>query len=215
MPRGLLVVVSGFSGSGKGTIVSRLASDYEQYAVSVSATTRAPRTGEEEGVHYFFKTREEFENMIREEAFLEHACYVENYYGTPAGPVDALLEEGRDVILEIEYQGAVQVRAKRPDVLTVFITPPSAEELARRLRGRGTEEEEVIRGRLRRAAEEAEHMDEYDYILVNDDLETCIKQLHSLIECRHFRAALQEDLISRMREGLRVLNQDSQYYLHI
>ena len=206
MPRGLLVIVSGFSGSGKGTIVSRLLEDHAQYAVSVSATTRAPRTGEEEGVHYFFKTREEFEDMIRKDAFLEHACYVENYYGTPAGPVEAMLESGRDVILEIEYQGAMQVREKRPDVLTVFITPPSTEELVRRLRGRGTEDDEVIRGRLARAAEESVHMVEYDYILVNDDLETCKEQLHSLITLQHSRAALQDALVSSMREGLRALN---------
>lgn len=203
--RGLLVIVSGFSGAGKGTVVSQLCSEYENYAVSVSATTRDPRPGEEDGVHYYFRTTEEFEEMIRRDAFLEHACYVGNYYGTPAGPVEEQRSAGKDVILEIEYQGAVQVKEKHPDATTVFITPPSAEELVRRLTGRGTEDTDVIRKRLDRAREESVHMHEYDYILVNDDLDLCVRQLHELICRQHDRTANRTDFIREIRKELRGL----------
>ena len=203
MQRGILIILSGFSGSGKGTIVSKLMEEYDQYTVSVSATTRSPREGEQEGVHYFFKTTEDFEKMIRKGAFLEYACYVGNYYGTPEGPVEELLAQGRDVILEIEYQGAVQVRSKRSDVVSIFVTPPSIEELERRLAERGTESEDVIRARLERAVEESQHMDEYDYILINDDLDVCTRQLHELVCAQHAKAVLQKEFISQIQEELK------------
>ena len=153
--KGVLVVVSGFSGAGKGTLMRALMNRYMNYALSVSATTRAPREGEEDGREYFFKTREEFEQLIKEDALIEYAQYVGNYYGTPKAYVEKELESGRDVILEIEIQGALKVKEKIPDALLLFVAPPSAGELKRRLVGRGTETPEVIGSRLQRAAEEA------------------------------------------------------------
>ena len=154
--KGILTVVSGFSGSGKGTIMKELLRKYnEQYALSISATTRSPRPGETDGVEYFFKTREEFEEMIAADALIEHAQYVGNYYGTPRSYVEEQLEAGRDVILEIEIQGALKVKERFPDTLLLFVTPPSADELKSRLVGRGTEAMDVIESRLARALEEA------------------------------------------------------------
>ena len=144
MSRGILTVVSGFSGAGKGTLMKRLMEEYDNYALSISVTTRDPRPGEEDGVSYFFRTEEEFDRMVEEDAFLEYARYVKHSYGTPKAYVEEQLDAGKDVLLEIEIQGALQVKEKRPDTLLVFITPPTAEELERRLRGRGTETSSVI-----------------------------------------------------------------------
>ena len=153
--RGILIVVSGFSGAGKGTLMKELMKRYEEtYALSVSATTRNPREGEVDGREYFFKTTEEFEKMIAKEELIEYARYVENYYGTPRTYVEQQLEAGKDVILEIEIQGALKVKERFPDTLLLFVTPPSAKELRRRLVGRGTETMEVIESRLERAVEE-------------------------------------------------------------
>ena len=160
--RGILIVVSGFSGAGKGTLMKELMKRYEEtYALSVSATTRNPREGEVDGREYFFKTTEEFEKMIAKEELIEYARYVENYYGTPRTYVEQQLEAGKDVILEIEIQGALKVKERFPDTLLLFVTPPSAKELRRRLVGRGTETMEVIESRLARAVEESEYMDQY------------------------------------------------------
>ncbi len=204
--RGILAVVSGFSGAGKGTLMKELLSQYsDHYALSISATTRGPRTGEEHGREYFFLKKEEFEQMIAEDALIEHACYVGNYYGTPKQYVMDQMEAGKDVILEIEIQGALKVKEKFPDTLLLFVTPPSAEELGRRLRGRGTETEEVICDRLKRAAEEAEYMEQYDYILVNDVLETCVRKMHELIQSQHQKTAENQEFIADMKEGLKQL----------
>ena len=155
--RGILIVVSGFSGAGKGPLMKELMKRYEEtYALSVSATTRNPREGEVDGREYFFKTTEEFEKMIAKEELIEYARYVENYYGTPRTYVEQQLEAGKDVILEIEIQGALKVKERFPDTLLLFVTPPSAKELRRRLVGRGTETMEVIESRLARAVEESE-----------------------------------------------------------
>ena len=155
--RGILIVVSGFSGAGKGTLMKRLLEKYEErYALSVSATTRQPREGERDGIEYFFKTKEEFEKMIAKEELIEYARYVENYYGTPRAYVEQMLEAGKDVILEIEIQGALKVKKAFPDTLLLFVVPPSAEELKHRLVGRGTESMEVIESRLKRAVEESD-----------------------------------------------------------
>ena len=168
--KGLLTVVSGFSGAGKGTLMKALLAKYaDRYALSISATTRGPREGEQDGREYFFLKKEEFEQMIEEDALIEHAQYVGNYYGTPKKYVMEQREAGKDVLLEIEIQGALKVKEKFPDTLLIFVTPPSAKELESRLRGRGTETAEVIEKRLARAGEEAVYMDQYDYILVNDD----------------------------------------------
>lgn len=188
MSKGILVVVSGFSGAGKGTVMKALLEKYDNYALSISATTRKPRPGEEDGKSYFFRTREEFEQMIRDDAMLEYAQYVENYYGTPRAYVDEMLEKGKDVILEIEIQGAMKVKDKIPEAVLVFVTPPSMEELRNRLVGRNTETMEVIESRLRRASEEAEGIENYDYLLVNDVLDKCVEDLHNIIQSEHFRS---------------------------
>ena len=145
--KGILIVVSGFSGSGKGTIMKELLKQYDNYALSISATTRNPRPGEEDGREYFFKTVEDFEKMIAKEELIEYARYVDNYYGTPRAYVEEQLEAGKDVILEIEIQGALKVKEKFPDTLLLFVTPPSAEELKSRLVGRGTETMDVRKKR--------------------------------------------------------------------
>ena len=210
--KGILTVVSGFSGSGKGTIMKRLMTDYDNYALSVSATTRAPRissTGEceMEGVDYFFITEEEFLNMIDHDELIEYARYQGNYYGTPRKYVEEQLAAGKDVILEIEVQGASKVKAKLPGTVLVFVTPPTAEELACRLRKRGTETEEQIRGRLRRATEEAEYMPAYDYLLVNDDLDETVAKLHGVIQSEHIRTnrskALMRELTGQLKDYMK------------
>jgi guanylate kinase len=202
--KGILAVVSGFSGVGKGTLMRALLAKYpEQYALSISATTRSPREGEVHGREYFFYTREDFEQLIASDALIEHACYVGNYYGTPKQYVMEQLETGRDVILEIEIQGALKVKEKFPDTLLLFVTPPSAQELERRLRGRGTESEEVIQSRLRRAREESEYMDRYDYLLLNADLGTCVEEMHRLIRSQHLKTQACGELIAEIKEELK------------
>ena len=204
--KGILAVVSGFSGAGKGTLMKALLKQYqEQYALCISATTRKPREGEEHGREYFFLTVEEFQNMIAEDALIEHACYVGNYYGTPRSYVEEQMAAGRDVILEIEIQGALEVKKKFPDTLLLFVTPPSATVLEERLRGRGTETEEVIQDRLKRASEEAMYMEQYDYILVNDTLETCVEQMHQLIQSQHEKVSENLEFIEKMKTELKQL----------
>jgi guanylate kinase len=203
MTKGVLVIVSGFSGAGKGTVTKELVRRYDTYALSISATSRAPREGEQDGKDYFFKTKEAFEEMIREDAFIEHAMYVGNYYGTPRSYVLQQLEAGKDVILEIEVQGALQVKEKFPEAVTVFMTTPTAEILKERLIGRGTETAQKVAGRLERAREEAELMDRYDYVIVNDDLEECIAGLHALIQCQHSRASQNKEFIAAIQEQLK------------
>ncbi len=209
MSRGILTVVSGFSGAGKGTLMKELLQQYDNYALSVSCTTRQPREGEVDGVHYFFKTKEEFETMIAEGGFLEHARYVDNYYGTPRAYVEEMLEQGKDVILEIEIQGALNVRNIVPDVLLLFVTPPSAEELERRLVNRGTETPEVIRARMNRAVEEAEFMGSYDYLVINDDLQTCVKEMHELIQSQKNRTSRCTDMIDKMKQELKLRKENA------
>ena len=179
---GKLVIISGFSGVGKGTVVKELLKNYGHYVLSVSMTTRSPREGEEHGVNYYFVTNEEFEKMIKENGFLEHAGYADHYYGTPREYVMKNIAEGKDVILEIEVQGAMQIKKDNPDAVLVFITTPSAAEMAKRLIGRKTETHEQILSRFRRAVEEAEDMKKYDFIVVNDKLEDCVKEVNRIVE---------------------------------
>ncbi len=153
--KGILIVVSGFSGAGKGTLMKQLVRTYDNYALSVSMTTRSPRAGEEEGKEYFFVSKEVFEEKISQEGLIEYASYCDNYYGTPRDYVEKQLEKGKDVILEIEIQGALKVKEKFPTALLMFVMPPGAAELKKRLEGRGTESPEVIQKRLKRATEEA------------------------------------------------------------
>ncbi len=198
--KGILVVVSGFAGTGKGTLMKMVCERNPNFSLSVSMTTRPPRPGEEEGVSYFFVTREEFERTIRENGFLEHAEYVGNYYGTPRAYVEKQLAAGQDVILEIEIQGAMKIKREFPDALLVFLLPPGIDELRNRLLTRGTEKPEVIDKRLRRAAEESEGIESYDFCLVNDDLEECYQDLLAVIHASRFAAFRNEDLIRRIRQ---------------
>lgn len=195
--KGIITVISGFSGAGKGTVVRRLVEQYN-YVVSVSATTREPRAGEVDGVHYFFKTNEEFEEMIQQGDLMEHAGYVDHYYGTPKEYVMQQLEQGNDVILEIEMQGALQIKENYPEAVLVFLTPPSYDELRSRLLGRGTETEDVIAKRLHRAAEECVYMEKYDYIVVNEDLGICVEQIHQLIQSVHLKRKYRQGLIDEI-----------------
>ncbi len=200
--RGSLIVLSGFSGVGKGTVLKRMMEKYDNYAYSVSATTRAPRVGEVDGKDYFFLTTEKFESMIREGAFLEYARYVDNYYGTPRKYVEDRLDEGKDVILEIEVNGAINIRKMAPEAVLIYMLPPSADTLKERLTGRGTERAEVVAGRLGKAAEEAENIGRYDYVIVNDDADACAERLHSLIQAQHLRVNQNLDFIKEIQSGL-------------
>mgnify|MGYP000837785555 CR=1 FL=1 len=182
--KGILMVISGFSGAGKGTLVKKLLSEYDNYALSISMTTRQPREGEEDGREYFFRTREQFEENIAKNGFIEYAQYCGNYYGTPKAYVEEQMQAGKDVILEIEIQGALKVKEKFPDTLLLFVTPPSAEELKSRLVGRRTETMDVIEFRMNRAKEEALEMDQYDYLIINDDLQE-LSLIHISEPTRH------------------------------
>ena len=183
MEKGVLLIVSGLSGAGKGTICKRLMEKYPDFELSISATTRDPRPGEIHGREYFFISKEEFEERIAKDRLLEFARYVDNYYGTPKEWVEEQLSSGKNVILEIELQGAFQVREKIPGAVLIFIMPPSMEELERRLRGRGSETEEQIQKRLARAQEEMEFIDQYDYVIVNEEVEKSVDMLYDIVRC--------------------------------
>ena len=204
--KGILAVVSGFSGAGKGTLMKALLSEHaDQYALSISATTRGPREGEMDGREYFFKTKEQFEQMIEDGELIEHACYVGNYYGTPKSYVMEQLEAGKNVILEIEIQGARKIKEQYPDAVLLFVTTKDAQTLKDRLTGRGTESEEVIRNRLLRAAQEAEGIEEYDYLVVNDDLDTCVNEVHGIITSEHLKMRRRLEFVTNIREDLQGL----------
>lgn len=201
MRKGVLVVISGFSGAGKGTIMKELIRRYD-YQLSVSATTRRPREGEVDGRDYYFHTRDEFQKMIEDGELIEWAEYVGNYYGTPKKYVEEQLENGKDVLLEIEMQGGMLVKEQFPDALLLFISPPSADILKERLTGRGTESPEEIEKRLLRAVEEVKYMKDYDYIIVNDDLEDAVGKVNDLIKYDHYKSCNSLDLIERMETEL-------------
>ena len=200
---GVLAVISGFSGAGKGTLMKALLEKYDNYALSISATTRNPREGEVDGREYFFVTEDRFKEMMEQDALIEYAQYVNHYYGTPKEYVLSQMEQGKDVLLEIEIQGALKVKERFPEAILIFVMPPNAEELKRRLIGRGTESMDVINARLRRAVEEAEGMDSYDYILINDEISSCTEQLHKMIEVQHSRVSNNLAFLSQIREELK------------
>ena len=199
--KGVLIVISGFSGVGKGTVVKKLIEKY-QYSLSVSATTRAPRSGEVDGRDYHFKTVEEFQNLIDYNGFIEWAQYVENYYGTPRKYVEDELEKGHNVILEIEVQGAMHIKEQYPDAVLIFLTAPNAETLKKRLEGRGTEDAKVIAKRLKRAYEETDDMPQYDYLVVNADLDICVDEVHAVILAESFKSEKHKEYIKKMKEEL-------------
>ena len=206
MRKGVLIVISGFSGAGKGTITKKLLENYDNYALSISMTTRQPRPGEVDGREYFFVDRERFEQHIANEELVEYAEYVGNYYGTPRAYVEEQLNNGKDVILEIEIQGALKIKERFPDTLLLFVSTKSADVLFGRLTGRGTETEEVIRNRMMRAAEEAEGMKEYEYIIINDDLDVCVKETHSIIQSAKASAMRNEEFIKIIQQELKDLS---------
>lgn len=185
--RGLLLILSGPAGVGKGTVCKALRERMPDLVYSVSATTRQPRPGEVEGVNYFFKSKEEFRRMIEQDELLEWAEYVGNYYGTPRAFVDSMLAAGRDVILEIEVQGALQVKEKFPQGTFLFLAPPDLQELENRIIGRGTESEETIRKRMEVARAEIELMDHYDYVVVNDEIECACDRIQAIITAEHLK----------------------------
>lgn len=203
MKKGLLVVISGFAGTGKGTVVKRLMETHDDYALSISATTRNPRPYEENGREYFFKTKQEFEDMIDKGQLIEYAQYVGNYYGTPKEYVDSQLEAGKNVILEIEIQGALKVKERFPDTLLIFMMAPSARELHDRIVGRGTETAEVIAQRMARAVEESKGITDYDYIVVNDDVDTCVEDIVSIVRAAKHKPVLNKEFIETTRKELK------------
>ena len=201
--KGIVTVISGFSGAGKGTIVKHLLSKHD-YNLSISATSRSPRPGEEDGRDYFFKTREEFEQMIEAGELLEYTQFNGNYYGTPKPYVQKITGEGRDVILEIEINGALQVREFFPEALLLFVTPPDAKTLKDRLVGRGTEAPDVIEQRLALSYEQSFMMDKYDYLIVNDDLDSCVELVHSIIQAERYKSLRNLENIKDMQDELKI-----------
>lgn len=189
MPKGKTFIICGPSGVGKGTVVSRLLETDPTLYFSVSATTRAPRAGEADGVHYHFLTRERFQEWIDAGDFLEHAQFVGNFYGTPRRYVDEAMDQGRDVLLDIEIQGAEQIHQKRPEAVRIYIAPPSWEELERRLTGRGTEDTEKVRSRLARGREEFAAARDFDYLVINDTVEHAAAEIRAIMTAEHCRPA--------------------------
>lgn len=202
---GILIVISGFSGAGKGTLMKRLINDYDDYALSVSMTTRAPREGEVNGREYFFVSKEEFETAISNNKLIEHASYCDNYYGTPKDYVDEKLKAGKNVILEIEVQGAMQIKEKFPETLLLFVTPPSIKVLEERLRSRGTESNELIEKRLAQAKRESLSMDKYEYLIINDNLDEAVKQMNDIIVAAKYATIRQNKKINELRSDLQDL----------
>lgn len=201
--KGILIVISGFSGAGKGTLVKELLRRHgDYYALSVSMTTRAPREGERNGVEYFFTDKEHFEEAIEQDGLIEYAFYCGNYYGTPKAYVEEQLGAGKNVILEIEIQGALKIKKKFPECLLIFVTPPDVKELKRRLEERGTESQEAIANRLARAAEESEVLEAYDYLVVNDNLEQSAEDVHNLVKAARWAPVRREKFVKKIREEL-------------
>ena len=200
--QGMLIVISGFSGVGKGTVVKELTDHHPGYALSVSVTTRKRRENEVHGVHYFFISEDEFHRMKAEDELIESTCYVGNYYGSPRKFVEEKLAEGKDIILEIEIEGALNIRRMFPDALLIFIMPPSAEALFDRLSKRGTEGLDVIESRIERAVEESEGIENYDYVFVNDVASDCADRIHQLILSEKTKTRNNEALIRRIRREI-------------
>lgn len=199
MKKGRLIVISGFSGAGKGTVVKEVVRKYG-YSLSVSATTRAPREGEVDGKDYHFKTVEEFKNLIDYNGFVEWTQYVDNYYGTPRKYLEEEIAAGKDVILEIEVKGAMNIRSQYPDSVLMFITTKNVDVLRERLGKRGTEDDEIINKRIKRACEESKFMGEYDFVVVNDDIDECVDTVHSIIISQKCRKEENEELIESIQK---------------
>lgn len=206
MPEGQLIIVSGPSGSGKDTLLARLFEKHPEIELSISSVTRSMRQGEREGEKYHFISRDEFLMGLKENKFLEHNEYMGNYYGTPREPVDRCIERGGDIILEIDVNGAAAVRRLMPKAVSIFIMPPSFEELERRLSGRGTESEEAVRGRLTAALSEIKEAVNYDYIVVNGDLDKAVEELESVITGERCKINRREYLINEVLKNVESCN---------
>lgn len=198
--KGLLIVVSGPSGAGKGTICDALRERFPNIHYSISMTTRAPRPGEKDGVNYYFSTNEHFEALLKEDAFLEHASVYDHYYGTPKKYVYDMLAQGNHVMLEIDIQGAMQVKEKYPEGVFIYVAPPSRNVLEERLRGRRTDTEEVIEARLAKARRELEWIDQYAYLIVNDVLQTSVDQAAAILVAEECQVARNVRRIAEIKE---------------
>ncbi len=198
MNKGLLIVISAPSGGGKGSILKEMFSKDANLVLSVSATTRSPRPGEEHGRHYYFISRDEFQKQIGNGEMLEYTEYCGNFYGTPRAPVEAWLEEGKDVVLEIEVDGGAQIKKKMPDCVSVFILPPSMQVLEKRLRGRGTEEEAMVQERLKTACQELSHVKDYDYVVFNDRLEDAVADVQAILQAEKLKYYRNTNSIERV-----------------
>ncbi|MEG0570877.1 MAG: guanylate kinase [Oscillospiraceae bacterium] len=199
--KGLLIVLIGPSGSGKGTVLKELLQTNNDIFLSISATTRSPRVGEINEKHYYFKTKQEFEQMLLDEQMLEYACYCDNYYGTPKAPVFERLQNGENVILEIEVQGARQIKQKYPDALLIFIIPPSLAELRKRLVTRNTEDKDVVEQRLKTALNEIKFAYDCDYIVVNENVSLAVKDILSIINAQQCSTNIMKELINEVLEN--------------
>ncbi len=195
---GLLIVLSGPSGTGKGTLLHLLKDDNPNIRLSVSATTRKPRQGEVDGRDYYFKTVDEFLDMIKNDDLLEWVEYCNNYYGTPKKFIEESINEGYDVLFEIEVEGAMKIKEKLPDSISIFILPPSFEELERRIRGRGTEDENVIAGRMARAREEVKYIKHYDYVVINEDLREAADDISAIIRAEKLRLSRKKNILQEI-----------------
>lgn len=196
--KGLLVVISGPSGTGKGTVLKLVKESFNNVRFSVSATTRKPREGEVEGKNYFFKTVEEFKEMLQNNEMIEWVEYCDNYYGTPRKYIEESMEQGYDVILELEVEGAINIKNQYPDSVTIFMVPPSFDELRLRIEGRGTEKPEVIEKRLNRAKEELSYIDRYDYITINNTVEDSVSEVKSIIVAEKLKYQRNKDIIKEL-----------------
>ena len=197
--RGLLLVVSGPAGAGKGTICGAFMERHPEVHLSVSATTRAPRAMEQEGIHYYFLHKQQFEQMIQDGNLIEWAKFCDNYYGTPRAIVEEKLAAGKDVLLEIEVQGAMQVKEKFPEAVLIFVLPPSMEELRSRIIGRGTETMDVINKRMARAEEELNMAQQYDYFILNDVIEDAVNRLESVVQAEKIKISRNLTLLKEVR----------------
>ncbi len=198
MNKGGVFLLSGPSGSGKDTLLSALFAAHPELLFSISSITRPMREGEREGEKYHFITRERFENMIEQDELLEYNIFVDNYYGTPRKPVEEALQSGKDMIIEVDVNGAAQIRRKLPDAVSVFVMPPSLAELKRRLSSRGTETDELIQKRLQCALDEIARAVEYDYIVVNNEIATAAEQLYAIILSNHLKTDKQMELMNEV-----------------
>ena len=200
MGRGMLIVLSGPSGTGKGTVCKALLNKHRDISLSISCTTREPRAGEVHGKHYFFTNKNEFEERIGKGDFLEYANVFSNYYGTPKSFVDEMLASGKDVLLEIDVQGALKVKENSPEGVFIFLIPPSMAELEKRIRSRGTETEEKIRERLGKAGAEMDLMDRYDYVIINDEVDNVVAKIESIMDAERLRVPRNLDKIQQFKE---------------